>query len=382
MKGLRRVLLLITMTWLGAAAAQSAEPAPGVYDSFILLGQSAAFSGPLAELGKEYRRGATLYFDYLNLHGGVHGRSLLLLSKDDGYVPERAVENTKRLLEQDKVFALFGNMGTAQVGAVMPLVAEHRVPLFAPYTGAEQFRNPVNPYVFNVRAGYYQETEALVDYAVRQGKKNIAVFYQDDGFGQAGFEGVQQALKRRNLPLAASGTFPRNTLEIDAGLNAIKAGKPDAVMLISTYAPTTEFIIRAKAAGLHADFYTMSVVGSKALVTGLWLDAEGVVVSQTVPFPDDEDVPLVKEYRRVQRFFDPQMTPSYLSLEGFLAAKVFAQGLEEAGAEPTREKLIATLELFGNRDFGGVRIDWDRTKHSGADYVSVAKIGEQDRWIY
>lgn len=355
----------------------------GVSDNLILLGQSAAFTGPAAELGKEYRKGAMLYFDYINSQGGVYGRKIYLLSLDDGYEPDKTIANTQQLIEQDKVFALFGYVGTPTSKAVLPLFTQAKMPFFAPFTGAELLRNPVNKYIFNIRASYYQETEALVEYLLQQGLDNIAVFYQNDSYGEAGLAGVKLAMNKHNLAISATGTVERNTINVNAAVNTIKTSNPDAVIMISAYKSCAEFIRQAKKQGLDkTKFLNVSFVGSKALISDLWVDGKGVVISQVVPFPAENTIPIVREYNEFLNLFNPLAPISYGSLEGFIAAKIFVHGLEVAGADLTREKLIQAFESFGQKDFGGFRINWNSKNHQGVGYVDITIIGENKRWLY
>ncbi|MBK1722954.1 hypothetical protein CKO23_11930 [Thiocystis violacea] len=355
---------------------------PGVYDSLVVLGQSAAFTGPAAALGTEFRRGAMLYFDYINGEGGVHGRNIMLVSIDDGYEPDRTVVNTERLINDDHVFGLFGYIGTPTSKAALPLVDKYQVPFIAPFTGAELLRTPTNHNVFNLRASYGQETDAMVEDAVRAGLNNIAVFYQDDSYGKAGLTGVQNALEKRNLALSTTATVERNSIDVAEAVKRIKAADPDAVMMISAYSSCAEFIRRAKSEGIDARFYNVSFVGSKALATDLWLDGRGVVVSQVMPFPGDLDVPVVKEYNALLQRFAPQSPISFGSLEGFIAAKVFVKGLQDAGRDLTRERLVAAFESFGEFDVGGFKINWDPTQHQGSELVNITVIGDNHRWLY
>jgi ABC-type branched-subunit amino acid transport system substrate-binding protein len=369
-----------SQTQEGTVAAQEAED--GVYDSFLVLGQSAAFTGPAAALGAELRRGAVLFFDQVNTAGGVHGRSVFLLSLDDGYEPDRTLRNTRKLIEQDRVFALFGYVGTPTSKIALPLATRAGVPFFAPYTGAELLRSPFNRFVFNVRASYFQETAALVDYLVARELTDVAVFHQDDSYGRAGLDGVKRALERNGLSIGATGTVQRNTTDVAQAVERIAAADPDAVVMISAYRSCGEFIRQAKAAGFDGPFLNVSFVGSKSLAMDLWLDARGVVVSQVVPFPADESIPVVKEYNDALRVAGQHGDVSYGSLEGFIAAKVFVEGLQRAGRELTRERFMSTLEGLGPLDLGGFALEWGPDGHPGSEFVGIAVIGDRDRWLY
>lgn len=326
--------------------------------------------------------GAALYFDYINLHGGVHGRKIFLLSLDDGYEPERTIANTRQLIEQDRVFSLFGYVGTPTSKAALPLFNEAKIPFFAPFTGAELLRDPFNPYVFNVRASYYQETEALVAWLFDKGIKNIAVFHQDDSYGRAGLSGVQRALEKRRLSVSGTATVQRNSADVEAAVKRLSALKPGAIIMISAYASCAEFIRQAKNAGLDSYFLNVSFVGSKSLATDLWTQGRGVIVSQVVPFPVDDSISVVKEYQETLQFFSSQSPISYVSLEGFIAAKVFVEGLRAAGRNLTRNGFRTGLESLSPIDVGGFRLEWSAQSHAGADFVDITVIGEQRRWLY
>jgi branched-chain amino acid transport system substrate-binding protein len=204
----RKLLAALAFAAAGAASAQ------GVTDSTILLGQSVALTGPAQQLGLDMRLGASLYFDQVNLRGGVNGRKIVLKTLDDGYEATRAAENTKKLINDERVFALFGYVGTPTAQASLPIFTEAKVPFVGPFTGAELLRTPVNPYIFNVRASYWDETEAIVQHLTAMSVNKIAVFYQNDAYGLAGLTGVERALKKRGLEIVARGTVERSTGEV------------------------------------------------------------------------------------------------------------------------------------------------------------------------
>ena len=207
--------LLAAMAALVAAGTAGAQ---GVTEGQIVLGQGAVFSGPNQELGIQMRDGALAYFNHINAQGGIHGRRIVLKSVDDRYEPEGAAAATRKLINDEKVFALFGYVGTPTFNAAAPILTEARVPLVAAFTGAESLRDPLNRYVFNVRASYYDETEQIVQHLSAVSIDRIAVFYQNDAYGKTGLEGVTRALKRRNLQLAGSATVERNTVDVAAAV--------------------------------------------------------------------------------------------------------------------------------------------------------------------
>jgi len=369
-------ILAVTLGITLPAVAQT----PGVTPNSVLLGQSAAFSGPAAQLGIQMNAGAMAYFDYINKLGGVQGRTILLKTRDDRYEGDLAAENTRKLIEEDKVFALFAYVGTPTSAAALPIFTEAKVPFIGPFTGAELLRNPLNRYVFNVRASYYDETEKIVEQLVSTGIDKIAVFYQNDSYGKAGLTGVQIAMKKRNLAIAATGTVERNTIDVGAAVKAISAVQPDAVVMISAYTSIAEFVRQMKKAGSAAQFHNVSFVGSKALSNALGNDGYGVVISQVVPFPWNPGVPVVKEYQRILKAAG--ITDyNFGSLEGYLAAKVMVEGLRRAGRDLTREKLITALESMDNVDLGGFVVNFSRTSHAGSNYVELTMIGRDGHFV-
>ncbi|HEY6353493.1 MAG TPA: ABC transporter substrate-binding protein, partial [Burkholderiaceae bacterium] len=269
---------------LAAAASSLALPALAQVDRRIVLGQSAAFSGAAAQLGIQMNRGARLYFDAINAAGGINGAQIELRTLDDQYEPDKCKANTEALIKDD-VFALFGYVGTPTSVAALPLVKESKIPFFGPFTGAEALRDPLIRNVFHVRASYYDETALIVKQLTLLGLKKIAVFRQNDSYGQAGLDGVLRALKAQNLAPVAVGLVERNTVAVAAAVNAIVPTQPDAVVQISAYKSCAAFIREARKAGYGGTFYNVSFVGTQALADELGKQAMGIVVSQVMPFP-------------------------------------------------------------------------------------------------
>lgn len=361
------VTLLLLVTSVGHAQT------PGVTDDSILLGQSAAFGGPAAALGKAMRQGAMVYFDRINSEGGVYGRKIKLISLDDGYEPDRAIANTRKLINEDKVFALFGYVGTPTSYAVKPLITEAKIPFFGPFTGAEGLRNPVNRYIFNIRASYFDETEKLVDWMVTDHKTNIAVFYQNDAYGKAGLEGVRRAMERRNLHISATGTVERNTVDVAGAVKSIAPARPDAVIMISAYKSCAAFIKQFDKTGQQPTYMNVSFVGSKPLADELGPEGQGVIISQVVPYPLYPSGAAL-EMRDLLAAHSPGEKPSFNNVEGFLAAKAFVEGLRRAGRNLTRDGFINALETMRHVDLGAFPITFTPTNHSGSNFVELTVI--------
>jgi len=327
------------------------------------------------------RDGAKLWIDQVNAQGGVNGRRIELKSRDDKYESKLAAENTRKLIEEDRVFALFAYVGTPTSQASLPIFTEARVPFVAPFTGAELLRTPFNRYIFNVRASYFDETERIVDHLARSGVKRFSVMYQNDSYGQAGLEGVKRALARRNLPLAGLGTVERNTTNVADAVKTIHAAQPEATIMISAYSSTAEFVRQMRKAGSVSQFFTVSFVGSTALAETLGAEGRGVMISQVVPFPWSPLVPIVKEFLDIAKR-SGKTDVNFSSLEGFIAAKVLVEGLRRSGKEPTREKFISAMEGISNLEIGGFLVKFSPENHNGSQYVDLSMIGREGKFIH
>jgi branched-chain amino acid transport system substrate-binding protein len=369
--------------WLLGCAIAVAPPAwaqSGVTGDKVVLGQAAVFSGPAAELGIQMRNGIKAYLDHVNAQGGVHGRKIELVTEDDRYETAVAPIASKKLIEEHKVFALIGYVGTPTGVAHLPVVTQARVPLVGMFTGAEVLRVPFNRYVFHVRASYYDETEKIVQQIVSIGGKNVAVFYQDDAYGLAGLTGTEIAMKKRGLQISTKATVERNTVKVENAVKIINAAKPDAVVMISAYTSIAEFVRQMQKAGSGATFYNVSFVGSKALADALGKAGVGVAISQVVPFPWGRAVPVVKEYQELAKkagFEDY----NFSAMEGFLSAKVAVEGLRRAGRNLTRESYIAALEKMQDVDFGGFYVGYSPTNRAGSKFVDLTIIGRGGKFL-
>jgi branched-chain amino acid transport system substrate-binding protein len=364
---------------LALTLATTTAVAQGVNDTEILLGQSAALSGPAGQLGTNMRDGALLYFDQVNAHGGVHGRKIVLKTLDDGYEGARAAANTRRFVDDERVFALFGYVGTPTSAASMPIFTQARVPFVGPFTGAESLRNPVNPYVFNVRASYFDETEAIVQHLTAMSIDRIAIFYQDDAYGQAGLAGVERALKKRNLSLVARGTVQRNTTIVQKAVEDIGKADPQAVIMISAYTSCAAFIRQMKAVQHNPTFWNVSFVGSKALADELGGEGRGVEISQVMPFPWDNSIPVVREYRKLAEQAKTEV--GFGTLEGYVAAKVMVEGLKRAGHKLDRESFVKAMETMNDYDVGGFRVSYGPGVRYGSRFVDLTIISKDSKFV-
>ncbi|GGC58350.1 ABC transporter substrate-binding protein [Undibacterium terreum] len=319
--------------------------------------------------------GAKAYFDQVNSQGGVFGRKIEIRTMDDKYEADLAAANTKKLVDSDEVFALFGYVGTPTSNAALPIFTQAKVPFFAPFTGAQSLREPFNRQIFNIRGSYFDETEHLVERLVRTGMKNISVFYQNDAYGKAGLAGVERALKKMNVQMVDTATVERNSVDVGKAVSKLLPKRPDVIIQISAYASCAAFIKEMRKSGYTGQFYNVSFVGSQALADALGNDGPGIVISQVVPFPWHGAVPVVSEYTKVMQKAGVKDL-NFSSLEGFLAAKVFVEGLKRSGRNLTREKLISSLESINpsNFDVGGFDVGFSPTNHNGSKYVDMTMI--------
>ena len=336
------------------ASPLHARAETGVTSDAILFGQVAALEGPSSALGQGMRQGILAAFAEVNTKGGVYGRKLHLVSRDDGYDPDRSVVQTTKLIEEDNIFALIGAVGTPTAIATVPISSARNVPFIGPFTGAEFLRAPELRSVVNIRASYSAEAEAWVRHLTEDLHfTNIAIVYQDDSFGRDGLAGVKRALEKRGMELSAEGTFERNTKFVSSALRIIKRAEPQAVVMIGTYGPCAEFIKLAGKAGFHPTFVNVSFVGANALARELGAAGEGVIVSQVVPFPWDTSLNVIADYQAAQKALDPTLSPGFVSLEGYLSGRLTVAALELAGPHPTRAGLLRTINEVGRFDISG-----------------------------
>ncbi len=367
---------------LGLSLA-AAHAEVGVTNDTIVIGQSAPMSGPASQLGQQLNLGAKLYFNAVNAAGGVNGRKIELKVLDDFYEPDAAARNTKTLISDTKVFALFGYVGTPTSLAALKLATSAGVPFFAPYSGAMALREPFVRNVFHVRASYNDETASIVQQIRTTGLKRIAVVYNDDAYGKAGLDGVQRALGTaagKGVTLTAQASVARNTTDVKGAISTVLAQKPEAIVVISAYQTVAALVKDAQEQGYAGQFYNVSFVGTKALANTLGKAGGGVIISQVMPYPYSGASPLVRDYQKLLKAegisdFD------YGSIEGYVAARVFVEGLKRAGRDLTREKLITALESMGNYDLGGFNVNFSPSNHVGSKFVEMTIINSSGQVI-
>ena len=338
----------------------------------IVLGQSAPLSGPAAQLGLQMQAGAKLFFDALNAAGGINGMLVELRSLDDGYEPERCKANTEKLIGDD-VFALFGYVGTPTTLAALPLVNQAKIPLIAPLTGAESLREPASPWVFHIRASYFDETALIVKQLTQLGLMRISVFHQNDSYGRAGLDGVLRAMKPLSLKPQGVATVERNSVDVAKSVKELvgSGNPPEAIVLVSAYKSCAAFIREARKAGYGGVFYNVSFVGTQALQDELGKDASGVVVSQVMPYPFGAGTGVVADYQAAAA--KAGLKPNYTAMEGFLAAKVTSEGLRRM-SRFGRDALVAGLESLSNYNAGGFALRFGPGRRVGSSFVELSML--------
>ena len=365
-----------------APVVDANEDHPGVSDSHVVFGQSAALSGPASGLGLNMRRGIEAAFYEANLNGGVHGRQLALISMDDAYEPDIAITNTTDLIEEKQVFALIGAVGTPTSRSAAPIASEAGVPYIAPFTGADFLRDVsrLNT-VINLRASYNQEAEEMVERLTKDlGIRRIGLLYQDDSFGRAGYRGVTAALDRRGMSLVSTGVYPRNTTAVKTALLDIWEGRPEAVILIGAYEPIATMISWARRTEMDSVFMTLSFVGGIALAQELGPYGSGVYVTQVVPSPKDNSIPVVSAYLRALSDYDPSATPDFVSFEGYLGGRLAIAGIQSCGSEVNRECFFASIRGSGVINLGGFELVYDVGDNQGSDAIFLSVIGSDGQY--
>jgi ABC-type branched-subunit amino acid transport system substrate-binding protein len=379
MRFFKKALLLSLVSWISCTGAAEV----GVTDTSIAIGMTSPLSGPNGAYGTDMKEVIDIYFKQVNDAGGINGRKLELIAMDDGYETDRAVANTKMLINDKKVFAMIASYGSSPTTAAMnDAFGPAKVPLIGTISGADSIRqspkdNPNNRYMFNVRASYANETEAIVNQLVGLGMKNIAVFYQNDGFGKSGLDGVIAALKKHNQAPSAVATVERNSLDVSQAVQAIAKANPQAVVMVTLYKPTAEFVRQMKKANQHPQFMTLSPVGADLLVKELGEDARGIGISQVMPYPWNDTTPMVRDY---QKLLGKQGKFSYYGIEAYAMAKLMVETVRKSGGKDlSREKFISTLESLHNYDLGGYRVSYSANDRFGSRFVDLTVIGSGGR---
>ena len=374
-------LLLVMSAALLLAAGASAEP--GITADRVLIGQAAGFTGPDAEAVKEMTAAAQAYFDQVNAQGGVHGRRIALESQDDGLDPKRTPAAVRKLLDEKGVFALFLSRGTRTTETAYPALEKAKIPLIGPSTGANSMYEPGHKYIFPVRGGYRDETAKIASELLEIKANKIAAVHSADAFGKEGIASLRLALKDNNLALEAVASLPAAGADVSAAVSAIANAAPDVVIVIAGPEASAAFIKQLAAAqkklpGRRSNFESLSNNDSAAFIASLGADAPGLVFSHGLPYPSGKQGghdAVTREFHALIKTA-PGGVPSYAAMEGFLAAKVLVEGLQRAGASPTRESLIDGLESMRPFELGGVSVVYGPMVRTGSGFADLAIVGK------
>jgi branched-chain amino acid transport system substrate-binding protein len=344
----------------------------GVSENTITIGASAVLTGPLGPQTIEYGQGANMYFDSVNATGGINGRKIIYKVLDDAFDPNTALTNTKKLIEDDKVFLIFQNTGTAQTAAILPLITDTKTIVFGSITGASLFRDKFNPYVFNVRASYASEAKAVINQFIQIGVKKVAVFYQDDGLGNSISNEMKKAAKELNFDLVDFIKFDPKNPDFKAAAAQVEKISPQALVLASAGKTFTDLINTVFETSARPAFYGFSIVNHTTVAKLLGPKARGIVLSQVMPSMRDTSVPIVAEFLRVLKQKDPTAVPTDSHFEGFLNAKLLSEGLRRSGKNLTTESFIKSMESAGEIRYGKFSARYSAKEHIGSKYVELA----------
>lgn len=343
--------------------------------------QSTALTGPLTDLGQAVNLGAKVYFSALNAKGGVNGRSIELNTLDDGYDAQRALANAKGFIADRNCFAIFNCLGTPMVEAMLAPVIASGIPFFAPFTGASSARPKNIRNVFNIRASYADETEHLIEHLATIGIKRIAIVHQNNGFGKDVASAARQAMVKSKLTETVVATVESNSSDAAAAAAKIAASQPEAVLMGLAGQPTVDFVkaIRKERKGLP--LYALSVMGSAATLKAMGTDATGIAVSQVMPLPTNNVLPLVREFQQVWKAAGVTLEPSHLALEGYVNAKVFTEILCRAGRNPTQAGFMDSAWAMKNYDLGGFEVSFSDSSKSASRFVELNMVSRSGRFI-
>ncbi|MDP2819990.1 MAG: ABC transporter substrate-binding protein [Polaromonas sp.] len=373
--------------WLAVIAiamtANLAQAAPGRED--IVIGQVAPLTSVIAGTGDEYVAGGAAYFAHVNANGGIYGRKIRVVLKDDSYKPDQTLAQTRQLLAEDKPLALFGFVGTGNVLALNKnkVLSDAGIALLAPYTGAQDLREPTNPNIFHIRASYTDETARMVEHLHTIGLRRFAVMYQDDPFGKSGLAGAESAMQKLGLQPVARGGYDRTKPEdIDAAVAAIAPANPDAIIMVAVNRASAAFIKKMRAQGSKARLFSISVVNFKELLKNAGEDnARGIGISQVMPYPYSTLVPVAREFQMLMKKYQPEKVVSYASMESFIAAKILVEAIQRSGADPTRQKIMTQLDKMNSYDAGGFKVSFSPDNHVGSKFVEVTVISRDGKLL-
>jgi ABC-type branched-subunit amino acid transport system substrate-binding protein len=368
---------------LFAAAFIAFAPHNARAASEIVIGQVAPFSGPLAPTGEHMRAGAQIYFERINAEGGIHGAKLRLVTKDDGYKISETVRLTRELLAEHKPLALFGLVGTGNVAALLEarVLDEEGIPAVGIRTGATSLIEPPHRWLFIGRASYATEVEKMVQHMSATGIRRIAVFYQDDPFGEDGLRAAERAAQALGVELAAKAGYEKNTTKVENAVATLLAAAPQSIVMISNTAASSEFVRQYRAGGGDAQLMALSTTDGPQVVTRIGKEtAHGLGIAQVVPDPSNRAMAIVREVQEVYRASSPAgIELNHTLVQGYIGAALLVEGLRRAGPNPTRRVLRDALESLHDLDLGGITVNFSPRNHTGIDYVDITILNRHGR---
>jgi len=368
---LRQLINFIpALLFFGMAYAEN-----GVTDTNIKIGMSVPLSGMNAAYGAEIKETVDDYFMQVNSSGGINGRTLTLVALDDGYEADRSAQNTIQLVQNNKVFALTSYYGTATTTASLPMVTAAKIPLIGTFSGANSLRIPLNRYMFNVRASYAEETNALIKQMLSIGLTRIGVLYQNDGFGKSGLDGITAALKVHHLQPTVVATVEHNSTDVDAAVATFTREQPQAIIMVTLLKATTAFVRKFKASQAPSYLATLSPIGAQLLANDLGEMSRGIMISQVIPFPWNDTLPLARDYKKLVQRSNGANTLSYTGMEAYANARIMVEAIRLCGKNLTREKLIEILENMHDTTIGGFPISYSSTNRSASKFVEITILG-------
>jgi branched-chain amino acid transport system substrate-binding protein len=364
---------------LSTGSVRIAHAEPGVTSEAIVLGQSTALSGPLGDLGQEINKGVKVYFDALNAKGGVNGRQIKLITRDDAYAVPKTIENIEGFIKEDNILAFFGTFGTPNNEALIPLAKKASIPVFFPYSGSSTIRQSELRGVFNLRASYPDEAEKLIANLKSVGVKKIAVAYQNNSFGREVLAATVEAMKKFDMKPIMTASVENNASNAETSTSQLLAVDPEAIVLGLAGKPSVEIIKLVNQRRKGTQLYALSVLATPANLKALGKDGTGVAISQVMPFPRNATLALVREYQQAMAAAG-QTELSHISLEGYANARVMAEALRRAGKQPTRAGLIAAMEGL-RLNLGGLETAFVNGAASGSNFVELTMISSQGKLI-
>lgn len=376
------VVRLFSFLFILSGAGQVTAADRGVSASEIRLGASVVLSGPLGPQTADFGEGSRLYFDAVNAAGGVHGRKIVYTTLDDGFDVKRAVDNTRKLIDEQGVFIIYNSTGTAQTAAILPLAEESRTVIFGPVTGATAFRQKVNPYLFHVRASYADEARRIVSHLQETSVSRVAVVYQDDGLGKTLLTELQQAAAVAKISINVEVKLDPKATDYPGAAAAIERAQPQVVLLGIAGSTLTDFIKATLQTSLRPTFYGFSIANVDLIRRDLKEQGRGIVLAQIMPPLRNTTIPVVAEYHRTLRAKNPSAVPSAFQLEGFIHAKLLVEGLRRAGRNLSTASFIKAMEDAGEINFGRFAARYSPSSHNGSSYVELAIVDASGQLRY